>query len=166
VPERASAQYAQAVLLMKSAKYSDAELEFKQLALAYPDYAGPQLNLGLLYLRDARFAQAETEFRSVLARNPGSAIAGNELGIALRGQGKFTDAEAAYLQAIQADPNYAAAHLNLGILYDLYLAQPQKALDEFDRYIAIVGENKQVSGWVAELHKRVGTTVAAKKDPT
>lgn len=166
VPERASAQYAQAVLLMKSGKYSDAELEFKQLALAYPDYSGPQLNLGLLYLRDSRFAQSETAFKAALAHNPGSAIAGNELGIALRSQGKFSDAEAAYLQAIQADPNYAPAHLNLGILYDLYLAQPQKALDEFDRYIAIAGENKQVSGWVAELHKRVGPTVAAKKDPT
>ena len=42
------------------------------------------------------------------------------------------------------------------MLYDLYLAQPQKALDEFERYIEIAGENKQVAGWVVELRKRVG----------
>jgi hypothetical protein len=54
--------------------------------------------------------------------------------------------------------------LNLGVLYDLYLGEPQKALEQFERYVAIAGENKQVAGWVAELHKRVGATVAAKKD--
>ncbi len=166
IPERAAAQYATALQLMKSGKVGDAELEFKQLALAYPDYAGPQLNLGLLYLRDSRLAQAEAAFKGALAISPGSAIAGDELGIALREEGKFHDAEAAYVHAIEMDPNYADAHLNLGILYDLYLAEPQKALDEYERYIAIAGENKKVAGWVAELHKRVGTPGAAKKDPS
>ncbi len=52
IPERAQSQYAQALQLMKAGKALDAELEFKQLAVAYPDYSGPQLNLGLLYLHD------------------------------------------------------------------------------------------------------------------
>ena len=54
------------------------------------------------------------------------------------------------------------------MLYDLYLAEPQKALAEFERYIAIAGENKQVAGWVVELRKRVGTppkAPALKKEP-
>ena len=38
----------------------------------------------------------------------------------------------------------------------LYLAQPQKALEEFERYVEIAGENKQVTGWLAELRKRTG----------
>jgi len=83
-------------------------------------------------------------------------VAGNELGIVERRLGKFAEAEAAYQRTIAAEPNYAPAHLNLGVLYDLYLAQPQKALDEFERYIEIAGENKQVAGWVVELRKRVG----------
>jgi tetratricopeptide (TPR) repeat protein len=166
VPSRAAQQYAQALQLMKSGRNTDAELEFKQLAAGYPQFSGPQLNLGLLYLQESRFAEAEAAFKTALQLKPSSAMAANELGIALRKLGKFEEAEAAYLRAIAAEPDYAPAHLNLGVLYDLYLAQPQKALEEYERYVAIVGENKQVAGWMVELRKRVGAPPpAAKKEP-
>ncbi len=109
--------------------------------------------------------EAEAAFKGVLARNPASAVAGNELGIVERRLGKFSEAEAAYLHVIEAEPDYAAAHLNLGILYDLYLGDPQKALEQFERYVAIAGENKQLAGWLAELKKRAGVAVAPKKEP-
>jgi Flp pilus assembly protein TadD len=166
IPERAAQQYSQALQLMKSGRNTDAELEFKQLAAGYPQFAGPQLNLGLLYLHDSRFPEAEAAFKAALVLKPSSALAGNELGITLRKMGKFAEAEAAYQHAIAAEADYAPAHLNLGVLYDLYLAQPQKALDEYERYVAIVGENKQVAGWMVELRKRVGVPPpAAKKEP-
>ena len=164
IPERATQQYAQALQLMKSGRNTDAELEFKELAVGYPQLTGPQLNLGLLYLRDSRLAEAEAAFKAALELKPDNAVAGNELGIVERKLGKFAEAEAAYQRTIAAEPNYAPAHLNLGVLYDLYLAQPQKALDEFERYIQIAGENKQVAGWVVELRKRVGAQ-APKKEP-
>ncbi len=104
-----------------------------------------------MYLRDSRLPEAETAFKAAVELSPNNPIAGNELGIALRKLGKFTEAEAAYQRAIAAEPNYAPAHLNLGVLYDLYLAEPQKALEQFERYIEIAGENKQVAGWVMEL---------------
>ena len=156
VPERAAQQYAQALQLMKSGRNTDAELEFKELAVEYPQLSGPQLNLGLLYLRDSRLPEAEAAFKAALEHEPANAVAGNELGIVERKLGKFTEAEAAYQRTIAAEPNYAPAHLNLGVLYDLYLAQPQKALEEFERYLEIAGDNKQVAGWVVELRKRVG----------
>ena len=166
VPERATQAYAQALQLMKSGRNTDAELEFKELVVAYPQLTGPQVNLGLLYLRDSRLPEAEAAFKAALAQKPTDAVAGNELGIALRRLGKFTEAEAAYQRTIAAEPNYAPAHLNLGVLYDLYLAQPQKALEEFERYLEIAGENKQVAGWVVELRKRVGASAPApKKEP-
>jgi tetratricopeptide (TPR) repeat protein len=164
IPERATQQYAQALQLMKSGRNTDAELELKELVIGYPQLTGPQLNLGLLYMRDSRLAEAEAAFKAALERKPTNAVAGNELGIVERKLGKFAEAEAAYRRTIAAEPNYAPAHLNLGVLYDLYLAQPQKALDEFERYIEIVGENKQVAGWVVELRKRVGAP-ATKKEP-
>ena len=166
VPERATQQYAQALQLMKSGHDTDAELAFKQLVASYPQLTGPQLNLGLLYSRNSQLPEAEGVFKTVLEQNPTNAVAGNELGIVERKLGKFTEAEAVYQRTIAAEPNYALTHLNLGVLYDLYLAQPQKALDEFQRYIEIVGENKQVAGWVLELRKRVGAPLPApKKDP-
>src|SRR3984885_10389585 len=161
IPERAAHQYAQALELMKSGRNTDAELEFQQLVTGYPQLTGPQLNLGLLYLRDSRLPEAEAAFKTALEHSPTNVVAGNELGIVERKLGKFTEAEAAYQRTIAADPNYAPAHLNLGVLYDLYLAQPQKALDEFGRYVAIAGENKQVTGWLAELRKRTGAPARA-----
>jgi Flp pilus assembly protein TadD len=166
IPERATQQYAQALQLMRSGRNTDAELEFKELAIGFPQLAGPQLNLGLLYLRDSRLPEAEAAFKAALELKPNNAVAGNELGIVERKLGKFAEAEAAYQRTIAAEPNYAPAHLNLGVLYDLYLAQPQKALNEFERYIEIAGENKQVAGWVVELRKRVGAPAPApKKEP-
>lgn len=168
LPPRATQQYSQALQLMKSGRNTDAELEFKQLLAGYPQLTGPQVNLGLLYLHDSRLPEAEAAFKSVLEQNPSNVVAGNELGIVERRLGKFTEAEAAYQRTITVDPNYAPAHLNLGVLYDLYLAQPQKALEEFERYIVIAGDNKQVTGWVVELRKRVGAPAqapATKKEP-
>ncbi len=165
VPPRAAQEYGQALQLMKSGRNTDAELEFKQLAAGYPQFAGPQLNLGLLYLRDSRLPEAEKAFKAALELSPSSAVAGDQLGITERRLGKFAEAEAAYLRAIAADPNYAPAHLNLGVLYDLYMGEPQKALEQFERYIEIAGENKQVAGWVVELRKRVGAPAAVKKEP-
>jgi tetratricopeptide (TPR) repeat protein len=163
IPPRAAQQYGQALQLMKSGRNTDAELEFKQLAVAYPQFAGPQLNLGLLYLHDSRLPEAEVAFKAALAVGPANPVAGNELGIVERKLGKFTDAEAAYQRTIAADPNYAPAHLNLGVLYDLYMSEPQKALEQFERYLEIAGENKQVAGWVVELRKRVGAPASAAK---
>ena len=168
IPERATQQYAQALQLMKSGRNTDAELELKELVIGYPQLTGPQLNLGLLYMRDSRLPEAEAAFKAALELKPNNAVAGNELGIVERRLGKFAEAEAAYQRTIAAEPNYAPAHLNLGVLYDLYLAQPQKALDEFERYIEIAGENKQVAGWVVELRKRVGAPAppaTTKKEP-
>ncbi|HEY2466102.1 MAG TPA: tetratricopeptide repeat protein [Steroidobacteraceae bacterium] len=166
IPPRAAQQYSQALQMMKSNRRTDAELEFKQLTVAYPQFAGPQLNLGLLYLNDSRLPEAEAAFKAALQVTPANPIAGDELGIVERKLGKFAEAETAYLRAIAAEPNYAPAHLNLGVLYDLYLGEPQKALEQFERYVEIAGENKQVSGWMIELRKRVGAPApAAKKEP-
>jgi tetratricopeptide (TPR) repeat protein len=164
VPEGARQQYAEALQLMKAGRTTDAELAFKRMTVSYPDLAGPYLNLGLIYMQGAHLPEAEASFKDALDRNPSNAIAGNELGIVERKMGKFAEAETAYQRTIAAEPNYAPAYLNLGVLYDLYLAEPQKALEQFEHYIQIAGENKQVAGWVVELRKRVGAPAAAKKE--
>jgi tetratricopeptide (TPR) repeat protein len=165
IPDRAAQQYRQALDMVRSGREADAELELKQLSVAYPQFAGPPLNLGLLYLKQSKLGEAETALKTAVKINPANVQAGNELGIVERRLGKFADAEAVYQATLAADPNYAPAHLNLGVLYDLYLAEPQKALDEFERYVELAGSNKQVAGWIAELRKRVGAP-AVKKEPT
>jgi len=163
VPAEAVQGYADALKAARSGHTVDAEAKFKALSAAYPHYAGPEVNLGLIDVEAGRLSEAEAAFKTALARNPGDAVAGNELGIVERKLGKFGEAEAAYQRTITAQPSYAPAYLNLGILYDLYLAEPQKALEQYEHYLQIVGDNKRVAGWLVELRKRLGAASPAPK---
>jgi tetratricopeptide (TPR) repeat protein len=126
------------------------------LSAAYPTYSGALLNLGILQARAGKLEDAEKTLQSAIERNA-SAAAFNQLGIVYRRLGRFTDADAAYQQALQIDPSYANAHLNLGVLCDLYLRQPQRALESYERYLQLAATpDAKVSGWVTELKARMG----------
>jgi tetratricopeptide (TPR) repeat protein len=154
-PARAVIEYGRALELARRGDVTEAELEFGQLAAAYPDYAGPQINIGLLRRKAGNLEAAEQALRLATERNPASAIAWTELGVTLRLLGRFEAAADAYRRAIAANPGHAAAHRNLGVLLDLYLDRPVDALAAFERYRELNADDKQVSAWVAELKQRV-----------
>lgn len=156
LPKRALADFDRAVNLMRAGNTTEAELEFKQLTAAYPQLAAPRVNLALLQRKAGRLDEAQATLESAVEANAMSALAWNELGLTLRMQGKFQDAAQAYERAIAADPNYAPAHRNFGVLLDLYLGDPERALTEFERYKELTGEDKPVTGWIAELRQRTG----------
>ncbi len=141
---------------MKSGSAGEAELEFKQLAVGYPQLVGAQINLALLQRKANRLDEAETTLKAAVEKNPGSASAWNELGLTQRMRGQFTDAAASYEKSLAADPNFAAAHRNYAVLLDLYLGDPERALTALERYKELTGEDKPVTGWIAELRQRTG----------
>src|SRR2546429_548468 len=100
--------------------------------------------------------QAEETLQSAVAHEPGSAVAWSELGATQRMRGEFKDAATSYERAIAADAHYAPAWRNLGVLSDLYHADPGRALTAFEQYQQLTGEDKPVSGWIAELRQRLG----------
>ena len=75
-------------------------------------------------------------------------------------RGEFRDAASSYEQAIAADSRYAPAWRNLGVVSDLYLGDPNRALKAFEQYKQLTGEDKPVSGWIAELRQRLGIAPA------
>ena len=122
---------------------------------SYPDLPGPYANLGLLYRND----QPAGRVGSRAGRRPPNARRWDaqtwtEYGLTLRQAGKFAEARAAYERAIEANPSYAPAHRNLGVLLDLFLDDPVTAQTEFETYKTLTGEDKPVSGWIAELRAR------------
>jgi Flp pilus assembly protein TadD len=149
------ADFGRAVAMMREGKTTDAELEFQQVAAAYPQYAAPDVNLGILYRKTDRLELSEKALRSAVEREPTNALAWTELGVTLRLRGQFKDAAEAYHQAIAADADFAPAYRNLGVLLDLYMGDPVDALSAFERYKALSGEDKPVSSWIAELRQRV-----------
>jgi tetratricopeptide (TPR) repeat protein len=122
---------------MSAGDATTAEREFRALADAYPTFSGPLLNLGILQVKAGHFEDAAKTLNSAVERNANNAQAFNQLGIAYRKLGRFKDADGAYQKAVQIDPNYAIAYLNLGVLCDLYLQQPARALEAYERYLAL-----------------------------
>jgi tetratricopeptide (TPR) repeat protein len=157
----AKQRFERAVTLLNSGDTAKAEQELRALGEAYPQYSGPSVNLGILQMKAGKLADAEATLKQAVDRNPQNAQAHNELGIVYRREGKFTDADGAYQRAIEIAPDYALAHLNLGVLCDLYLQQPARALEEYEKYLSLTDTPApQVTQWVAELKAR---TAAAQR---
>ncbi|HNR23088.1 MAG TPA: tetratricopeptide repeat protein [Steroidobacteraceae bacterium] len=165
-PARALADFDRAVGLARAGDNAGAALEFGQLSAAVPQYAAVFFNLGVAQLNQNRLDDAEAAFRAALERNPASAEAAAELGLTLRMAGRFEQARAAYEQALAAREGFASAHRNYAVLLDLYLQEPAPALAHLERYRELTGEDKPVSGWIAELRQRAGSAPpAADADP-
>ena len=63
-----------------------------------------------------------------------------------------------YQQALSSDDSYANAHRNIAILYEIYRGEYDKALQHYHRYLALIGgEDREVSMWIADLERRVGS---------
>lgn len=152
----ASADFARAVGYLRAGNATEAELSFKQIALEYPQFASPLINLGILYRKAGRLDQSEQSLKSAVAHEPASAVGWSELGVTQRMRGEFKDAAASYEQAIAADPQFAPAWRNLGVVSDLYLGDPGRALIALTRYQELTHEEKPVSSWIAELRARLG----------
>ena len=169
VPERAQLSFQRAVDAMRRGDVTEAELELEQLTLAYPDFAGPQVNLAIIYRQSGRIEAAEAALKKALVLNPSHAEAFNQLGIVMRQQGRFEEAEQAYRDALAVRPDYALAHYNLGVLLDLYLKRPDEALPHYQRYQELSPEpDKMVGKWIIDLQRRLGviktTTRVAQED--
>ena len=142
---------------MYAGKVDDAAAQLEQIGATYPTLSVPFINEGLMYLKANQFEAAERALRKAVERDANSAIANNYLGVAQRNLGKFKDAEASYKAALIADDNYALAHLNIAVLYDLYLQQPDQALQHYDRYQQLVPTpDTKIAGWIKEIHIRMG----------
>lgn len=159
LPPEAVQRFDAAVVHMNAGDLAAAEQAFRALASEYPAYSGPLLNLGILAAKAGKLEDAEKTLKQATERNARNAAAFNELGIVYRKLGRFDEAKNAYRQAVQIDPNYANAYLNLGVLCDLYLQQPEQALEAYERYLELnPSADARVNSWVTELRKRVGSS--------
>jgi tetratricopeptide (TPR) repeat protein len=157
LPAEAVQKFDTAVVRMNAGDDAAAEQAFRTIAADYPKYSGALVNLGILQANQGRLEDAEKSFQAALQRNASNAAALNQLGIVYRKLGRFQDADQSYQRAVQADPNYANAYLNLGVLCDLYLQQPERALEAYERYLAVAASpDERVKTWVTELRKRLG----------
>ena len=155
IPPAALTLFEQAAASMAGGDFVDAELRFKEFLLQYPEYPGAHVNLAIIHAGNGNDEAARAAIDSALALEANHPAALNQLGMLLRRTGKFLEAEAAYLKAVTVSPEYALAHYNLGVLNELYLQRLDFALQHFETYQSLVGEDKQVAKWIKDLTRRV-----------
>jgi len=140
---------------MNAGHPEEAARAFEALTQSNADLGGPHANLGIIYRQEGKQAEAVAELEQAVRLNPQQPVFLNQLGISYRQQGQFAKAREAYEKAIALDPNYPAAYLNLGILFDLYFWDSKRALELYDRYLALTpGGDDKVVKWVADIKNR------------
>jgi Flp pilus assembly protein TadD len=120
-----------------------------------PDVTAPHIDLGIAHGRAGDLEAAENALRDALTLTPNHPVANNELGIVYRKTGRFDEARASYEQALAVLPAFHYARRNLAVLCDLYLADLPCALENYEAYLQSVGEDDEVSIWVADIRARI-----------
>lgn len=153
--QQARPAFGRAVLEMKKGNLDAALAQFRQLAAQYPALAGPVINQAIILRKKGQLDAAHKLLQDSLMQHGRNPYLLNELGVISRELGQFKKAQASYESAIRIDPNYGKAHYNLGVLADLYLHDPQLALQAFTRYQALQPQpDNTVDGWIKDLERR------------
>ena len=87
--------------------------------------------------------------------NPEQPVAHNELGIIYRKTGRFAQARKSYEAALAVYPGFHFARRNLAILCDLYLADLECALGNYEAYMKTVPSDEEASMWIADIRYRL-----------
>ena len=152
----ANAEYSRALAAMDAQDWSGAEQILRGLTSEYPELSSPWHNLGVAQARQDKLAEAQQSFKQAIEANAANQEAYNQLGLLHRRQGEFKKAEASYQRAIGIWPAYPAIRLNLGILYELYLGDLGKALQQYNIYQSLLPEpDRRVKGWISDLKRRL-----------
>lgn len=155
VPAELSRGFDMAVGHLQAQRFEQAEAVLKPLSVAYPEQAAVWTNLGVAYAGQGRNEDAVQALEEALRLQPQHPVAGNRLAILHREAGRFELARRHYDAVLEAHPEHAPAHLNLGILCDLYLADLGCAQRHYQRYLALEGDDAQVSNWLLDLERRL-----------
>lgn len=121
-----------------------------------PELSAPRIDLGIAYHRGGRLESAEHHLQAALDLNPKHPIALNELGIVYRKTGRFALARQSYEAALAVYPGYHFARRNLAVLCDLYLADLDCALQNYEAYMTTVPGDDEAAMWIADIRNRLG----------
>lgn len=148
-------EFDKAVALMKEGKYDEAIMLLRAVTGKVGKLSGPFINLAIAYSRTDQLDKAEENLLKALKLNKSHPVANNELALIYRRTGRFKEARKIYENILQQYPNFLPARKNFGILCDLYLRDLDCALQQYEAYLEILPDDKNVKIWVADLKNRM-----------
>jgi len=149
------ADYETAVSYLQQGRYDEGIALLEQVAAAAPDLSAPRIDLGIARHQAGDLKAAEENLLLALESNPEQPVAHNELGIIYRKTGRFAEARKSYEAALAVYPGFHFARRNLAILCDLYLADLECALDNYEAYMKTVPGDEEASMWIADIRYRL-----------
>ena len=148
-------EYAEALNHLERAQHEEGLAMLQNVANSAPDLSAPRIEMGIAYHAIGDLDAAEENLLAALDLNPDHPIAHNELGIVYRKTGRFAEARQSYESALAVYPGYHHARRNLGILCDLYLADLDCALENYEAYMKTVPSDDQAAMWIADIRGRL-----------
>lgn len=148
--------FERANVLLQAQDYKQAIGLLQKVIERSPGVTAPYVNLAIAYRQSGQPEPAEKHLQTALELIPEHPVASNEYGLLLRQAGRFAEARAIYEKSLTAFPDYLPARRNLGILCDLYLNDPDCALEQYTLYSAAKPSDEQVKIWIADLSARMG----------
>ena len=149
-------EYVAALGHLERAQHEEGLAMLQNVARNAPDLSAPRIEMGIAYHAIGDLDAAEENLLAALELNPDHPIAHNELGIVYRKTGRFSAARKSYESALAVYPGYHHARRNLGILCDLYLADLDCALENYEAYMKTVPSDDQAAMWIADIRGRLG----------
>lgn len=155
ISSSARTDYDAALTLLEQGNHEQGIAILEAVAESEPDLGAPRIDLGVAYHRIGNLEAAEQSLLRALVSNPGHPIAHNELGIVYRKTGRFAEARQSYEAALAIYPGYHFARRNLAVLCDLYLADLNCALQNYEEYMATVPSDDEASMWISDIRYRM-----------
>jgi Flp pilus assembly protein TadD len=147
--------YEDALRVLERGEHEQGIEMLEAVAQAAPLLSAPRIDLGIAYHRQGDLQAAENNLLQALELSPEHPIVHNELGIIYRKTGRFTDARKSYEAALAVYPGYHFARRNLAVLCDLYLADLNCALENYEAYMATVPGDDEATMWIADIRSRI-----------
>jgi tetratricopeptide (TPR) repeat protein len=145
-----------AVGLMENGEYASAVKKLESIISREQRLIAPFINIAIAYRKIGNTEKAEENLNKALKMDPLHPVVNNELGLIYRKAGKFNKARESYQKVIANYPAFAAAKRNLGVLCDLYLHDFECALEQFENYLELNPDDKNVPIWIADVKQRAG----------
>ena len=149
------ADYETALSYLQQGRHDEGIELLEQVAAAAPELSAPRIDLGIARHRAGDLEAAESSLLLALESNPEQPVAHNELGIIYRRTGRFDEARKSYEAALAVYPGFHFARRNLAILCDLYLADLECALENYEAYMKTVPSDEEASMWIADIRYRL-----------
>lgn len=148
--------FERAIRLLEEEKYEQGIALLEEVTESAPHVTSAHIDLAIAYGMVGELDKAEASIQKALELNPRHPVAHNELGIVYRKTGRFAEARASYEKALEIYPDFHYARRNLAILCDMYIADMECAMENYERYTEAVPDDEQAAMWIADLRNRMG----------